>query len=359
MQAAFDGDRIVAGAGAFSLEMTVPGGPVPCAGVTVVGVDPTHRRRGILTQLMRTQVDDARERGEPIAALWSSEAPIYGRYGFGVASLSGEIDLPRERTAFATPLERRGEVRFVSVEEALERFPPVYHRVCAETPGMNRRPRAWWEARVLVDTELSRRGGGPARRVVLERDGEPAACAIYRHHTSFEHGSSTSSLNVLEAVGAGAQATAEIWRYLLDIDWIASIKAGLLPLDHPLFLLLAEPRRMRFTVGDALWVRLVDVGAALSRRGYAGDGDVVFEVSDPFAPWNEGRWRLAGGTAERTDAEPHLRLGVTELGSVYLGGFTFGRLARAGRIEELLPGAVERADALFRTDRLPWCPEIF
>jgi predicted acetyltransferase len=359
MRAAFDGDRIVGGAGTFAFDMTVPGGSLPCAGVTVVAVDPTHRRRGVLTQMMRTQLDEAHELGEPIAALWASEAAIYGRYGYGLASMAGEIQIPRERTAFGVPVPQGEPARFVSIEEGLERFPAIYDRVLAETPGMPSRSRDWWEFRILADPEARRFGGGPARRVLIEDGRESLAYAIYHHHSGFEYGSSTGSVRVVEAFGATPAATAAIWRYLLDIDWIATVNASLLPLDHPLFLLLAEPRRARFTIGDALWVRLVDVGAALSGRGYAQDGEAVFELTDSFCPWNEGRWRLAAGRAERTKAEADLRLTVNELGSVFLGGFTFDQLARAGLLEELRGGGIGRADAIFRSDRLPWCPEIF
>jgi predicted acetyltransferase len=151
---------------------------------------------------------------------------------------------------------------------------------------------------------------------------------------------------------------AELWRFLLDVDWMARIKAQLLPVDHPLRLLLADPRRLRFTLVDGIMVRLVDVGAALAARSYAGDGSVVAEVEDAFCPWNEGRW-LLGPEAARSDAAPELRLDASALGSVYLGGFSFAELARAGRVEELVEGAVARADELFRADRAPWCPEIF
>jgi predicted acetyltransferase len=359
MLAAHDGNRIVGGAGAFAFDMSLPGGSLACAGTSVVGVDPTHRRRGVLGAMMRAHLDDAHERGEPIAALWASEGPIYDRYGYGLASFAGDMQLPRERTAFAAPVERGDPPRFVSVEEAIEAFPSIYDRVFSETPGMCSRSQAWWEARVLADPEARRAGGGPARRVLAERGGESVAYAIYRHHMGFEHGSTTGWIEVIEALGVDAAATAAVWRYLLDVDWIATVKAGLLPLDHPLFLLLAEPRRMRFVVGDALWIRPVDVGAALSGRAYAEDGAVVFEVADDFCPWNQGRWRLGDGAAKRTDAGADVGLGVQELGSVLLGGVTFAQLLRAGRVHELRKGAVERADAMFRADRLPWCPEIF
>jgi predicted acetyltransferase len=195
--------------------------------------------------------------------------------------------------------------------------------------------------------------------VLLEVRGRPVAYATYRIQQSFETFASTGAVHAVEVLGATPVATRSIWRWLLDMDWTSKIKADKLPVDHPLFHLLAEPRRMRFKVTDCLWVRLVDVGAALSARGYAGDGSVVFEVKDVFCPWNEDRWRLADGRAERTEDAAELALDVTALGAAYLGGFSFRQLADALRVEELAAGAIERADALFRTDRAPWCPEIF
>jgi predicted acetyltransferase len=161
-------------------------------------------------------------------------------------------------------------------------------------------------------------------------------------------------------MGDTPPATAGIWRYLLDVDWLEHVQASLLPVDHSLFFLLAEPRRMGFRVGDAVWLRLVDVGAALSGRSYAEDATLVFELRDSFCPWNDGRWKLQGGAAERTTALAELALDVADLASVYLGGFTWAQLAAGGLVEELADGALERADALFRRlGPAPWCPEIF
>jgi predicted acetyltransferase len=348
---------VAGGAGAFPFELTVPGGRVRAAGVTVVGVFPTHRRRGVLRAMMRAQLDQAHEAGEPVAYLWASEETIYGRFGYGIASLSGSFDLPRNRAAFVQRFESLGRSRLIDPDEAHELIPPVYDAVAAETPGMFDRTRTWWESRVFADPEYRRGGGGEMQRVVVERDGKAEAYALYRLHMSFEGGVPTGFTNVIEAMGTSPEATREIWRYLLDVDWMESIKAGLLPVDHPLFFLLAEPRRMGFRVLDALWVRLVDVGVALGARAYADAHAVVIEVADSFCPWNEGRYCVPGG--ERTDADPDLRIDVTTLGSVYLGGFTFAELARALRVEEVVPGAIGRADTLFRADRAPWCPEIF
>jgi predicted acetyltransferase len=360
MLAAWEGEEIVGGAGGFAFDVSVPGGRrIPACGTTVVGVLPTHRRRGVLTALMRAHLDAAHERGEPVAYLWASEATIYGRFGYGLGALAGTIDLPRERTAFALPVEPYGRTRIVSLEQALDAFPQVYDRVFEQRPGMFARNRDWWELRVLADRPERRGGAGAQVRVLLEVDGRPEGYAVYRMRQSFDGGSTTGSLLVVEAMGATPAATRAIWRFLLDVDWTARIEAGRLPVDHPLWLLLAEARRMQFRVGDSLWVRLVDVGAALTARGYAGDGEVVLDVRDPFCPWNEGRWRVAAAGTERTEAPADLALDVTALGCAYLGGFTFEELAQALRVEELAVDAVARADALFRTDRAPWCPEIF
>jgi predicted acetyltransferase len=359
MHAARSDGRTVGGAGAFSFDLSVPGGSVPTAGVTVVGVYPTHRRRGVLRELMRVQLDDVRERGEPLAALWSSEERIYGRFGYGMASLSGEMRLLRDRAGLADLADPSGSVRLVEADEALELFPLVWDAVRQQRPGMFARSRAWWETRTLLDPEEWRRGGGPKRYVAVEFDGSVEGYAVYRHAPSWEAGVSTGELRVGEALGSTPRGTRETWAYLLGIDWVETITAYLLPPDHPLLFLLAEPRRMRLRVGDGLWLRLVDVRAALSARGYAEDGEIVLEVADPFCPWNEGRWLLAGGEAARTERPADLRLDVTALGSAYLGAFSFAQLADGGRVEELSAGALGRADRLFASPRAPWCPEIF
>ena len=355
MHAAFDGSGIVGGAGAFTFEMTVPGSVVATAGVTVVGTYPTHRRRGVLRSLMRAQLDDVHERGEPLAALWASEETIYGRFGYGMASLNGAIELAREHASFARPLHREGTIRLVEADDALRLFPRVWDAVRRGIPGMLARSRNWWEHRVLFPQPAS----GPKRFIVLEAAGRPEGYAIYRHNWKIEQGISDSELAVVEAIALDGRPTAEIWRFLLDIDWSARIIASILPPDHPLWMLLAHPRRMRMRIGDGVWVRLVDVGEALSARAYSSDGAVVIDVVDDFCPWNAGRWRVADGRARRTRASAHLRCDVTALGSVYLGGFSFSQLARGGRVEELRSGAAARADAMFVTDRHPWCPEIF
>jgi predicted acetyltransferase len=194
---------------------------------------------------------------------------------------------------------------------------------------------------------------------VWDTEGRAAAYAFYRVNQTFERGNSTGHVFVVEAMGATAAATHAIWRFLFGIDFLARVKAIFLPLDHPLLLSLAAPRRLNFLVREGLWVRLIDVGAALAARGYATDDAVVIDVADEFCPWNTGRWRIARGGVERTTAEADLACAVQSLGCVYLGGFSFADLARALRVTELRGGAIARADALFRTERKPWCPELF
>ena len=357
MHAAFDGDEVVGGAGAFTYDLSIPGGSLSCAGVTVVGVYPTHRRRGALRGMMEAQLADIHARGEPIAALWASEATIYGRFGYGLAAWAGEANIQRASSAFGQPLQRRGSTRFVSSEEAKTLFPPIYAELHRQRPGVFARIDAWWELRTL--RMAPEQESNPKRFVVLEIDGRPEAYAIFRLHFSHEDGEFTSRNEVIEAIGSTAQGTAEIWRFLLDIDWVKTVTVSHLPLDHPLLFLLASSRLIKFRISDTLWIRLIDVGAALSGRAYAGEGSVVFAVRDATCPWNEGRWKLDGGKASRTDDEADLALDVDALGSAYLGAVSFAQLRDSFRVQELSEGAVARADALFSWHPLPWCPEIF
>ena len=361
MHAAFDGTRVVGGAGEFPFEMSIPGGVVSCAGVTVVGVYPTYRRRGVLTAMMRAQLRAAHDRGDPIAALWASDERIYGRYGYGLASLTGQIDLLRVDSAFSRPQDEKVTIRYVEAADFRPLADPVWSAVLAERPGMFARTPEWWEERVTSDLPLWRPPGTGAKRlVVAEVGGVVEGYAVYRHAPKNENGESTGRIRANEVLATSLRAEAALWRYLLDMEWVEGVTASLLPIDHPLFFVLARARRMRFRVGDGLWVRLVDVRAALSARSYAADDRIVIDLVDDFCRWNNGRWRLEGGEARKTRTQPaDLACDVGALGSVYLGAFTFGQLVRAGRVDELVPGAAARADAMFATALAPWCPEVF
>ena len=309
--------------------------------------------------MMRALLDACHERGEPVAYLWATEDTIYGRFGFGLASFTAEIDLPRERSAFHASFASWGHVQLVPPATAEQLVAPIYERVAVNTPGMFARSSAWWQVRTLDDPEWRRGPNGDLLCAVLEDGGWPTAYALYRMNSAFERGLQSGSVAVVEAVGDSPEATRAIWRYLLDIDWMARVKAGLLPLDHPLLLLLAEPRRLGFSLRDGVWVRLLDIKTALSARSYQPEGSVVIEVTDEFCPWNAGCWRVSSAGVERTGEAPGLHCDASGLGSVYLGGFTWTQLARALRAQELIHGAIARADTLFQVTSAPWCPEIF
>lgn len=359
VHAGFDGDQLVSGSGTFSFDLTVTGGQAKAMALTIVGVLPTHRRRGYLGAMMRSQIDAARARDEVIAVHWATEDTIYGRYGYGIASMAAEIDIAREHTGAFAPAETAGQARLVTLAEAEPLVAPVYERVARVTPGMFARSAEWWQDRLLIDHPWRRQGGGALRCVVWEAKDRATAYAFYRVNQMFERGSSTGHVFVVEAMGETPEATHAIWRYLFGIDFVARIKAIFLPLDHQLLTSLAAPRRLNFLVREGLWLRLIDVGAALSARGYATDDSIVIEIADEFCLWNAGRWRIERGGTEKTEADADLACDVASLSCVYLGGFTFAQLSRSMRVKELRVGAIVRADALFHSDRAPWCPELF
>jgi len=379
--AAYEGDDPVGAAGAYTFRLTVPGGEVGAAGVTLVGVSPSHHRRGILRRLMRRQLDDVHDRGEPVAVLWASEGAIYRRFGYGLATLCGTFEVDRTRTVFARAIPPEGRIRMVEGDEAIRLLPVAYDRVRAATPGNLTRTEDWWRWDIVHDAEFRRQGASQKFFGLYEVGGEPEGYAVYRVREAWDERGPKSELLVREVIAATPRAERDIWRWLFDIDLVGRIHADRVPVPPPLFHLLAEPRRLGLTVLDGLWLRIVDLPAALAGRRNASAGDLVFDVSDEFCPWNAGRWRIEGagddgsgaagdadpGTASatrvarvaRTDAPADLALDAADLGSVYLGGVPFRDLAAAGRISELHPGAIRRADAMFAVDRTPWCATMF
>jgi predicted acetyltransferase len=361
MLAVLDDGHIVAGAGAYPLELTLPSGPVACAGVTVVGVLPSHRRRGLLRRMMEAQLRDIRERGEPVAALWASEETIYGRFGYGMATLDVHLEAQRAAVRIRPELPRDGTMRLIDHDEALRVLPRLFDRIRKRTPGFLSRSRDWWETRPLSDRPEQRRGAGPLVRALYERDGAPAGFALYRiaqEGATFVEWKKT--VRVIEVQGVDEQARCDIWRFLLEIDWTDIVRAEQLAFDDALPLLVDRVNKLGLRVYDGLWVRAVDVGAALAARGVSGDGRLTIEITaDPQFSDNLGSWTVENGSARRASRRPDVRTDVQGLGAVMLGGFTFSQLARAGRAEEAVRGGLDRADALFRVERAPWCPETF
>ena len=331
----------------------MPGATVACAAVTAVGVVPTHRRRGLLTTMMRRQLEDVRASGDPVAILWASEGPIYGRFGYGIAARIGRLTARRPAARLAAPPPPGDPLRAGPAGEHVEAMREIHERVRRERPGMLDRPGPWWDVR-LHDPESQRRGAQPLRAVLV-----PDGYALYAVRSDRDEDGPAGEVAIRELVGATPAACAELWAFLLDQDLTRTITWRLAPPDEPLWLMLTDPDAVRVGLESALWVRLVDVPTALAARTYAADPDVVLEVSDAFCPWNAGHWRLTGGTCERTEAPADLALDASVLGAAYLGGTTLRELAAAGRVAELRPGALARASDAFRGEVAPWCPEVF
>jgi predicted acetyltransferase len=361
-----DGDRIAATSGIYSREMSVPGAVVPTAGITWVTVSPTHRRRGVLTGIMRRQLDELHAAGrEPVAALWAAESAIYGRFGYAPAAERGGWSGAAERLRLRPDVDcGTGAVRLVEPAEFRPAAAALHDRVRRFVPGNMARDEAWWDRELRDDPEW--RDGGPARQLALhtELDGSVTGYATYRLRARWnDHGEPDGTLTVGEARASTPAAYASLWRFLFSHDLVRTVEAPDASPDDPVRHLLADPRAWHAAPVDSLWVRLVDVGPALSARRYPAPLDMVLEVRDRFCDWNDGRWHLwghpAGAFCDRTDRDPDLVLDIEALSAVYLGGVSLAALQGAGRVTEISPGAVTQASTAFRWPVTPWCPDHF
>jgi len=352
---ATDEKQLVGHTGAFSLRMTVPGAQVPAAGVTLVAVRPTHRRRGILRDLMRAQLTEIYEAGtEPIAVLTASEPVIYGRFGYGLASDHQEITI-RKVSRELRPVAGVDDVRIrtVAVREALATCAALRNRLAVDLPGMFHHDERWQEY-AAGDNVTSDPANGSARRcVVAERDGEVTGFAYYRTKRTDK---GYVDVNRVHAVDLASHVA--LWRFLLEPDLLSETHCRKLPSDDPLLDLLLDPRAPAPITRDGIWLRPVDVGRALAARSYAREIDVVLAVTDGFLPWNVGSWHLAGGpsgaTCETTSRPADLTIDVRELGAVYLGKPSLDRLGAAGLVQEHTSGALAATSEAFSASRLPW-----
>jgi predicted acetyltransferase len=361
---AFDAKQLVGESLIASFQLTVPGAILPTAGVTSVAVAPTHRRRGVMTALTRRQFDDIHDRGEPLAALYASEASIYGRFGYGLGSFKTELEIDRAYTAFADAEYEPRSIRVISKEEALAAYPGIFERLRPDRPGFHDRSDGWWKYNFAdPETDHHRQGFNSYIYAICEGPEGPDGYVVYRTKNDWAGGNANGTLEVVEMLAITTDAYAALWRYCFDADLMARTSAWLRPIDEPLLHMLANPRRLKVSVQDGLWLRLIDVAAALGRRRYAAEGRLILEVRDSFCPWNEGRYELNGGAdgAEciPSDAEPDVVLNAADLAAVYLGGVRLDTLRQAGRVIENEAGGVRRADAMFTWDPPPWCPDIF
>jgi predicted acetyltransferase len=361
---AFDGATPVGIATAFSFDVSVPGAVLPAAGISAVGVIPTHRRRGVLRALMTHQLRDIHERGrEPLAILWASEPPIYGRFGYGLASRAYALDVLRSPNALRAdvPTDPDLRLRLVPADD-WKITADVYSRALTQRPGMLARDERWWR-KAVRDLPSMREGRSALRCVVVEDDSGVRGYARYATKQDWTPGRPQGTVHVREVAAIDAPARALLYRYLFDQDLMGKIDIWNIAIDDPLLLWLENLRSTKPLWLDALYVRLIDLPAALRSRTYTTPVDVILEITDRICPWNDGRWHLVadsdGVSCEKASRPADLSMSVTELGATYLGGTGLTELAMAGRVTEQTAGALTSTSLAFQSSPAPWCPVVF
>ncbi|MGB3438383.1 MAG: GNAT family N-acetyltransferase [Actinophytocola sp.] len=356
--AVFDGGTMIGTGQLLSRRVVLPGGgPAPAGAVTSIGVAPGQRRRGVLSLIMRAQLELLHEAGESLAILWASEGGIYGRFGYGLGTQVTRVALPRGARFRRDVAVDPAPVRELPRERALPLIRDLYDQVWHTRAGHLDRTGAAWEYHLFDGQE--RRHGQTGYRFAVH----PQAYAVYRAKPDWQERGPRSTVNVHTLAATTPAAYAAILRYLLDIDLVGEVVLRL-GADEPLVHMLADPRAAVRTTVDGLWVRLVEVDRALMARRFLVPLDLVLEVGDELCPWNAGRWRLAAGPdgraeVTRTDAPADLALDVSTLGAAFLGGTRLSTLAGAGRVRECRPGALARASLAFLHDEEPSCLELF
>ena len=373
--AVFDRGLPVATTAMLTMDVVVPGGHrLPLGGLSWVGTMPGYTRRGLLTGLVQAQLQDMLQREEPVGGLWASESTIYGRFGFGVATWSIGLTLPRAHARLRLNTDSNTDsnphsnadrsVGLLTTESALDILPPLYDRFARGDVGSLGRNEGWWRVH-LADIEEHRDGGGPLYHAVhRDAKGNLDGYVSYRITVKWEKGYPGNSLEVVQLVAGSLETTCALWRHCFDLSLIETIMASSRPVDEPLRWMIHDARRLQITrLSDALWLRILDTVRCLEARSYATSGRLVLEVADSFGGFARGRDLLEAdsGRAQvsRTRRSPDLRLDVATLSSAYLGGVSFSALAAAGRLEEVTSGAATRADALFAVPRAPYCSTDF
>ncbi|MFT4108724.1 GNAT family N-acetyltransferase [Propionicimonas sp.] len=348
-----DGGRLVGLHASYPFaRCPVPGGRLPVAGLTWVGVHPQWRRRGLLSAMIDVHFAHCRDRGEPLSLLTASEPAIYGRFGYGLSTRKAGLTLRRGAALRDVPGADELSVVFETATAARHGELVARLHGSVERPGWVTRESAELQRYWMSDSPVFRGGAEAQRILVAERDGEPVGYALFRRKGAWDESGSKGSAHVQEYVAADAAVARAIWGRLLDLDLVVEVTVGQLPLDDPLFLQLVDVRAARPSWQDNTWARIIDLPAALVGRRYQADLDVVLELSDARLPGNAGRWRLSAAafdvpTVERTSSPADLALDIRELGSAYLGGFSLAGLAAAGLVAELVPGTLARASVAF------------
>ncbi|MFA9444808.1 GNAT family N-acetyltransferase [Egicoccus sp. AB-alg6-2] len=353
-----DGEQLVANYGIYSMDVSTPGGGrMPMAGVTAVGVAQTHRRRGLLNRMMVAGLDDAAERGEPVAMLYASESIIYGRYGFGVVAPTVGYHIDRSVT-FRDPVDTSIVVP-AAPEQALAEWPSILESVRDRRPGCATRSPEWWRRTLVKDPE-SWRDGASARRLVHVPGRGYASFRV--KDGAWKDNLPDGTVRLGELVAADAEAEAALWQFVCDIDLTSAVAASLRPPDCPLPELVTDRLRLRTKAWYPLYARLLDVQKAFEGRTYAATAAIVLDVGDPTRD-QSGTWLLDaspdGVSMTRTDRDADLSLPIDALASVWLGGVRAVQLAGARRLVERRAGAAAELDRLVATDLAPWNPFEF
>lgn len=354
--AAFDGRLVVATTATLDLGLGMPGGgTLPMAGLTMVTVRPSHRRRGLMTALVQRHLEDARARGFAISGLWASEAAIYGRFGYGVAAHGDAIEITDSHSLAVAPGRTLDELEWVDEARARVVLPGIYARATTQRPGVLRRTDVWWRERRFLEAPFVRAGASKRRHVVARRGGELVGYIAYRQRGTLSAGTHDRRVEIIELIGIDARAEATLWQFALAVDLYPTVTWGNAPVDDPLPWLVSDPRRVQRRRADTLWLRVEDVAATLAARGYGADGTLRFAV-------DERAWELVveggRGHVTATTRAPELRMSRATLGAIVLGGVAVSQLARA----DLLHGddaAIRMAERLFASVIAPWCAEVF
>ncbi|WP_338703137.1 GNAT family N-acetyltransferase [Streptomyces sp. Q6] len=360
---AYDGDELVGFAAAHPFSLSVPGGAdLPCPGLTFVSVAPTHRRRGVLSSMISALLDRCTQRGAPLVSLWASEAAIYGRFGFGPGTYGATVEIDTRRPLALRVAPDESPLRLVDVADAPALLAPYFAETRTRRAGRIARTDSWWREEWLVEKDEEDEDLSPPRVVAL---GDPlAGYAVYRTKPGDEDTHAQGLVRVDDLEADTPEAAAALWSFLTAIDLTGRLRAWGRPVDDPLLLFAADRDQVRVTESSpSLWVRLVDVRAALAARTWAAPVDVVLAVRDDQVPANAGSFRLIaspeGFSYAPTGDAPDLSLEVRDLATAYMGATSVGSLVRAGLVVQHTPGAASMFDAALRTELLPHTVDAF
>ncbi len=353
--AAFDGPTVVATAATFDHAIGLPGGgTMPIAGLTMVSVRPTHRRKGLLRELMKLHLSDGAARGFAVGGLWATEAVIYGRFGFGIATHADVIAIQNAGSIVLRD-DACDDFEWIDDVSARIQLPDIYARATALRPGILRRPEVWWRERRFLETPMKRAGASKRRTVLARRGGAVTGYLVFRQRPAWDGDRPNGKLEIVELIGCDARAELSLWRFALNADLFPNVSWWNAPVDDPLVWAVTDARQIIRKRTDSLWLRIEDVSRALAARTYSCDGTLRIAVDDATFELaiHDGR-----ATCARTQHAPDVRLAAVTLGSLYLGGAPFSQLARAALVTGEA-SALVRADRMFSSTIAPWCPEVF